>query len=195
MPVTAAELTAMVEAFPWYDWAKEDLEPGYRQIYRDLVVKVGKGASKRLGTSWSNRDPFTSRTMTEYVGERITQLQGTSKAKVIDLVRRTLDEAEGLTSTELGRVIQQAVEDQFQEFARWRANTIARTETAIATNHGSVLGIQQAGVERVDVFDGVDDAACAAANGAVWTVEQALADPVAHPNCVRAFGPHVEDEE
>lgn len=196
MPViTAAQLTAMVEAFPWETWGDEHLAPGYRQVYRDLVEKIGKGTTKKLGTSWERKDPFTSRFMTSYVGERITQLQGTSKERVIALVQKTLAEADGLTAVELGRVIRDTVQEQFDEYARWRANTIARTETAIATNHGSVLGIQQAGVERVDVFDGTDDAACAAANGAVWTVEQALADPVAHPNCVRAFGPHVEDEE
>lgn len=195
MPITAAQLTAMVEAFPWDEWGRTHLEPGYRQIYRDLVTTTGKAAAKRAGAAWQHKDPFTSTFMTEYVGERITQLQGTSKERVIALVRKTLDEGEGLTSVELGKVIRDAVEDQFQEYARWRANTVARTETAIATNHGSVLGYQQGGVSKVDVFDGTDDAICAAANGSVWTVEQALADPVGHPNCVRAFGPHVEDEE
>lgn len=195
MPITAAELEALVEAFPWDEWSRAHLEPGFRQIYRDLVESVGKGSTKQLGTAWQRKDPFTSQFMTDYVGERITQLQGTSKDRVIALVRRTLEEAKGLTPVELGKVIHEAVSDQFEEYGRWRANTVARTETAIATNHGTVLGVKQAGVAKVDVFDGTDDEECRAANGQVWTVEQALENPLGHPNCVRAFGPHVDDEE
>jgi hypothetical protein len=44
----------------------------------------------------------------------------------------------------------------------------------------------------VDVLDGDDDEPCASANGARWTVEEAEANPLGHPNCTRAFSPVVE---
>ena len=64
----------------------------------------------------------------------------------------------------------------------------------IMGNHGTVVASRQAGVTHVEVSDGDDDEACAHANGQVWTLEEALANPVAHPNCTRSFSP-VEDPD
>lgn len=194
-PITPAELQALVESFPWDDWATKELGPGFRAISRDLVQSTGARQAKALGGSWNPKDPFTSQFMTRYVGERITQLAGTTKERVSRLVQDALEKSGGLTSTQLGGLLQAAVEDLGQEMARFRGNTIARTETAIVANHGTVLGIRQAGGGKVDVFDGTDDADCAEANGATWTIDEALANPVAHPNCVRAFAPHIDDED
>ena len=110
MPITAAQLTAMVEAFPWDEWGRKHLAPGYRQIYRDLVDVTGKRAATTVGGAWSHKDPFTSRFMTDYVGERITQLQGTSKERVIALVRKTLDDGAGQTGRRPGRRLRTALD-------------------------------------------------------------------------------------
>lgn len=194
-PITPAALKALVDSFPWETWAAEELGPGFASISRDLVQTVGGRQTKALGGSWNPKDPFTTEFMTQYVGERITQLVGTTKDRVTRIVRDTLAESGGLTSTELGGLLQAAVEDLGDEMARYRGNLIARTEAAIVANHGTVLGIRQAGGEKVDVFDGTDDEVCALANGDTWTIDQALADPIGHPNCVRAFAPHIDDEE
>ena len=52
-----------------------------------------------------------------------------------------------------------------------------------------VVVAKQAGFTLVDVFDGDKEEPCASANGAVWTLEEALASPLGHPNCVRV-SPH-----
>jgi hypothetical protein len=192
-PITAEALQAAVDAFDWATWSSTVLGPGYRTTTANLVQAVGKRQAKRLGGSWNPKDPYTSQFMTEYVGERITQLTDTTVAKVRSVVQQAWEASDGLTTVELGKQIQIAVEALGDEMARSRANTIARTETAIVENNASVLGIRQNGGDRVDVFDGTDDEVCAAANGQVWTIEQALADPVGHPNCVRAFAPHIDD--
>jgi len=191
MPTTADQLLAALDAFPWKAWSEKKLGPGYDAVYRDLVIKSGKAIAKAQGTDWDPKDPMLSRYMTTYVGERITSLETTSRDKVTALLRRVLDEGAGLNPTDLGELVATTVRDQFNDFARWRANTIARTETAIAVNHGTVLGISQAGGEYVDVFDGDDDDICAAANGSTWTIQEALDNPTGHPNCVRALAPHV----
>ena len=72
-----------------------------------------------------------------------------------------------------------------------RSELIARTETATAYNKGAVGQYREQGVTEVEVFDGEQDEACAAARGAIWTLEEAESDPIAHPNCVRSFTPHV----
>src|SRR5205807_235127 len=85
-----------------------------------------------------------------------------------------------------------AVGEKFDTYEEYRATRIARTETGIAFNHGTALAAAQNEFD-LDVIDGDDDDECAAANGAVWSPEEALADPLEHPNCVRDFAPHVED--
>lgn len=71
-----------------------------------------------------------------------------------------------------------------------RAMLISRTESAMAYNHGTLLRYSQSGqVSGVEVLDGTNDDICAAANGQVWTLEEAADSPIGHPNCVRAFVP------
>lgn len=76
--------------------------------------------------------------------------------------------------------------------SRSRALTIARTETGTAYNRGAVAAYRAGGVTHVDVLDGDEDEPCASANGARWTLEEAEANPLGHPNCTRAFTPVVE---
>lgn len=73
-----------------------------------------------------------------------------------------------------------------------RATMIARTETGRGYNYGAITAYRVAGITHVDVLDGEDDAECAAANGSRWTLEEAEANPLQHPNCQRAFSPVVE---
>ncbi len=74
-----------------------------------------------------------------------------------------------------------------------RAVMIARTETGQGYNLGSVAAYRSAGLSHVDVLDGDEDEPCASANGSRWTLEEAEANPLGHPNCTRAFQPVVED--
>ena len=68
---------------------------------------------------------------------------------------------------------------------------MARTELGTADNLAAVARYREAGVTHVEVFDGVGDLGCAAANGAIWTIEEFEANPLEHPNCVRSRGPVV----
>lgn len=77
---------------------------------------------------------------------------------------------------------------------RWKLDTysemVVRTKSAQTFNAGTILHSRENGVELFEVFDGtVHDDVCAAANGQTWTAAQCMSDPVAHPNCRRAFGP------
>lgn len=78
------------------------------------------------------------------------------------------------------------------ESYRGRARTIARTELGTAQQLAAVGRYKAAGVKQVLVFDNGltdDDEPCQAANGAVWSLEEAEANPLEHPNCTRAFAP------
>lgn len=79
-------------------------------------------------------------------------------------------------------------------FSEQRAYTIARTETGFAWNDGA-LSMYGTAMEKVYVYDGDHDPECREADGQVWTIEYAKAHLLEHPNCVRSFGPCLEDVE
>lgn len=193
MPVTSAkELRALVKSFPWKDWEKK-LEPGFTQVYRDVVSATGADAALGQGVSFDVDDPFLQEHMTAYVGERITQMSRSTQKDVARVVRQALAQGADLATADLKDKILAAARAQYDDYEAYRALRIARTESAIAYNHGGVLGGSQAGFDTFDVVDGTDDEECAAANGAVWSTTKCLNNPIAHPNCQRAFFPHVDD--
>lgn len=70
-----------------------------------------------------------------------------------------------------------------------RADVVALTEATHAYNEGTILVAESGGMNLL-VSDGEeDDEPCQAANGQVWTAEQARERRLEHPNCRRAFVP------
>lgn len=77
----------------------------------------------------------------------------------------------------------------FGDYRDWRLDRISRTETTAAYNLGAIGQYRDAGVQLVKVSDGDKDEPCAQANGALWTLEEAEANPISHPNCTRTWIP------
>ena len=102
----------------------------------------------------TEKDPYLSKFMTNYVMERSTQLNATTKEAVADVIRRVFDS--GADADQLNSLVLDTVREQFDGYEQWRANRIARSETAIGYNHANVLGYATAGVGEVEVEDGVD---------------------------------------
>lgn len=82
---------------------------------------------------------------------------------------------------------------------QYRSETIARTETKIAQNKSSIMAYRTNPVIKgLLVFDG-DDCGWTAhddpekADGKQVTFDEADANPLAHPRCVRSFAPIVEE--
>jgi len=73
-----------------------------------------------------------------------------------------------------------------------RAKTVARTETAMAQNTATAARYRASGVTHVIIRDGDEDDLCAPYNGTRQTLEWALENPIAHPNCTRAYAAIVE---
>lgn len=180
-----------LEDFDWDAWT-ESLQADYQVLYGQVVLNQATREADRHGlTAFDFDDPFTSKAMTKYVAERVKSVQGTTKSELKAFIRTKLADGIG-TANELG----DAIKEKFSQYADWRADTIARTETAIAYNHGSCFAYHQAGVKLVDVLDGTEENPCdecLAANGQRWTLEDALKNATAHPNCVRSFSPVLDD--
>lgn len=67
---------------------------------------------------------------------------------------------------------------------------VARTETAAIQNKAAINRYEINGIKKVLVSDGHDfDAACAAADGQIWSTEYAMSHELEHPNCTRSFSP------
>lgn len=104
---------------------------------------------------------------------------------------------EQTTRDEVNRMLQEAMKDGLspQEFAdrleesglfgEARAEVIARTEVAIAQNYGQGETYRELGFTHVNVQDGDCDI-CAEVDGQVWTIDEALENPVGHPNAIFA---------
>lgn len=178
--MTLDELLRLVDAF---DWSRAEPD-AFQQLFERAVALQGNRAA--LG-EFAMDDPRTAQVLEDHAGARIVQLDSVSKDRVKQIIRDAWGEDQPVPLADLGDRIVDAVREQFAGYEDWRADRIARTEMAYAYNMGNVLGWEQTGVELVDVFDGDDfDDECAEANGSVWTVAQALANPLQHPNAVMA---------
>jgi hypothetical protein len=76
-----------------------------------------------------------------------------------------------------------------------RADFIARTEMATAWNTGVAQAIADAGEDYVAVSDPDEcgEDVCDV-DGEIWTTDEALAEPLGHPNCGRDFRPLSNEE-
>lgn len=81
----------------------------------------------------------------------------------------------------------QSGEIGFPYMSDWRARRIARTEASLSYSRGQIASARDAGVEKVEVLDGTQDEICAPVNHQEWTLEEAEANPLGHPNCSRQF--------
>lgn len=157
-----------------------------RRFY-PLVVESAFGDASLAGV------PVAFDLENEYVQDVLVQLAtevrrvaATTQQEIRNLVGQQA--REGWSADELADRLLQLGEIR----SRTRATMIARTETGAGYNLGSVAAYRAAGLTHVDVLDGDEDEPCASANGARWTLAQAEANPLGHPNCTRAFVPVVE---
>lgn len=127
-------------------------------------------------------------------------LESTEVQDVLDLLATKVKAVAETTKEQIRRITGEAARDghgndwiaeQIQglkDMTPDRAMLISRTESANAYNHGTLLRYSQSGqVSGVEVLDGTNDEICAAANGQTWTLEEAAASPIGHPNCQRVF--------
>lgn len=186
MPFDAARLLQLLTTFDWDRWERELLP-----LIAAHRTEVLNAAGRQVSPNFDPTDPFTMGHFTQYVGERITSLNGTTRDDVTFIIRRAMEQGAGASPREIGASIHAALSERFEGYQQWRADRIARTETAIAYNHGTVLSARQIGVDRVLVSDGDYDAECVGLDGSTQSVEWALSNPISHPNCRRSFSPWV----
>lgn len=149
--------------------------------------------------SFDLKNPAVQKTI-KTLGKRITGISEHSRDEVRSMLEQAIAGAGKIPGTdEIARrfreISELAPKDDTPEEKRRaarRARTVARSETAVAFNTGAITAYASAGVTHVEVLDGDGDEDCAAADGQTWTLEEAQENPIAHPNCTRAFVPIVK---
>lgn len=119
----------------------------------------------------------------QHVGDRL--LGGQTATQAATALRKEL-EGKGITSV--------TYRDGSRQGLAGYTDMLARTQTALAYNHGTLNAVGKTGVKYMEVFDGFgcgwfghDDSD--KANGTVRTIEECATAVISHPRCQRAFGP------
>lgn len=170
------------------NWAgfADSIEKSMRVYHQQLFSLAFEGAADELGIGidFDLSNPRIKETLSE-LGKRVRSVSDTVRDNVQTLVGQATEE--GWSMPELAKRIREKGEID----SRSRALLVARTETGTATNMGSCLAYETAGVKEVEVLDGDGDDICAEANGQTWSLQEAMDNPLGHPGCTRAFAPIV----
>lgn len=183
--------------------ADADLVPDGSDAEVRRAIRAGQGAAVQRATDDVRRlleadfeVPFEllEETRMELAG-RVTGITETTREDVRRVVAAAIEE--GVSMDDLRKRLR----GLFTETYKNRALTIARTESATGYNLGSLMAYEASGlVERVRVHDG-DGCGWGShdssdlADGSERTIQEARANPLAHPNCRRAFSPIVSEED
>lgn len=178
----------LLQSYGWEGWEKH-LKPAVYQALVETMSQGGTEAAKafEVDLTYSMINPKA----VSYAEKRAAELVGTGVRSEYhiadstrDFIRNTVTEA--VQNGDSMEMIVKTLTDEYA-FSDSRAMTIARTETALAYNKGTIIGYRSADVPAVVVIDGDSDAECAAANGQTWSLDYAEENPVSHPRCVRHF--------
>lgn len=169
-----------------------------KRFYVSLLKQSWGAWNAELGMSieFDLTDPVVTKLL-GMAGTRIKDINDTTLQSVRDLMQQ---------ASELGWSIQHIVEgdkdlgiagmrDRVEQTYKGRARACARTEMAFGAQQASVDRYRSADVTQVDVMDdglADDDQECIDADGQVWDLDYAEANPIAHPNCVRCFSARLE---
>jgi SPP1 gp7 family putative phage head morphogenesis protein len=115
------------------------------------------------------------------LGTRIKGINETTREKVSAAIREGIEAGDGAAA--LGDRVQAAA-----AFDEYRAELIARTESAQVLNEAQIESFREFGVERVTAIDGDDDPECAERNGKEFDIDEAL-NISDHPNGTLDWSP------
>ena len=165
--------------------------PRITRPYLEMALQMGaEEAVRLLGTDFSiAASQEALEAVTRHLDTLEVQIRNTTNADVRTAI------TEGLSLGENVDALRARVDVLFDGYEQWRVDRIVRTEVSAAYELGALNQFKGAGVSEVDVEDGDQDDACAEANGSVWSVEEALANPLELPSCTRVFSPHTEADD
>jgi len=167
-----------------------------RQHLGRMFVQVGAMAAELAGSEPIVADTVTYEVLVRKAGRRLRNVNNTTRSAI----RSTLADgfSRGFSPAQIAQGVPAegftGLRSVVQETYRGRAETIARTESAIASQEAASDRYAAAGVTHVQIEDGPecgwtehDDGDIA--DGSIRTLADANTYPIAHPNCVRVSLP------
>lgn len=135
-----------------FEDGKDEWNGFLRSAWTSLTEEFGKrvfDSLKSMGPSETKEeqvefDPFKEEIMSyisEITASKVINITDTSRNKIMQLIY-TMRNDSGYTADDIAR----AIKKEFEDFSRYRAWMIARTEVVGASNHGSFQGAKQSGV-------------------------------------------------
>jgi hypothetical protein len=185
----------------WFDAAAEDA--ALRETVRTIYVASGKTSLQVVADQLNRIVPNKAvdrvlADLMEYGGERIRDIN----AKTLQSITLELAEGtrrgytvsqliDGVPGEGFKGVLNVGMENGVGVWGDARAETIARTETALSYNRASLDAYKEFRVSRVLAYDGDTDADCAARNGREFDIDDAfsIAD---HPNGTLDWAPVID---
>jgi HK97 family phage portal protein len=177
----------------WIDLqaALDDITNAAHQL--SIEAAYDTAATLGLDTSYGVDDPIVQQLLDALATrpDGVSGMAGAVRQEILDIVSRAAKEQATIDE------ITDRIVDYYPEWIDepWRAERVARTETAYAYNLAALAAYEAGGFDHVLVTDGDEhDDACREANGSVWPIATARLRPVEHPNCVRAFAPAISGQ-
>ena len=173
---------------------KEVLDRLYVEAGRSSLHVVADGLNRTVTNTAVKR---VIADLATYGGERIVDINArTLQAITIELAEGTRrgysinQLIDGVPAEGFKGVLNVGMDNGVGVWGDARAETIARTETALSYNRASLTGYKEFNVRRVLAFDGDKDADCSDRNGREFSIDDALsiAD---HPNGTLDWAPVV----
>ena len=175
----------------WWDATEEDRL--LTETLRGLYLKVGTSGLQlvadqlgRVVLSTAVRNVLND--LLSYGGARITDINETTRqaivAQLAEGTRRgySINQLiDGVPAENYAGVTGAVLDNGTPAFDPYRAEVIARTETALSFNRSALTGYNEFGVREVQAIDGDGDEQCAARNGRTFAVADALSIED-HPN-------------
>ena len=191
-PGDKAALLRYIKADPdWWSAAVEDAELAnvLRVVYQDSARGGLQNVADSLGRIVPNKavQRITDDLLT-YGGERIADINAkTLQAISIELAEGTrrgysiAQLIDGVPADEFKGVLNVGLDNGVGVWGDARAETIARTETALSYNRAALSGYREFNVRQVTAIDGDTDIECSTRNGSTMSIDDAygIAD---HPN-------------
>jgi hypothetical protein len=175
-----------IKAVPdgWWDAAAEDalLTERLRTVYISIGTDALQVAATNTGRIIAAK--AVDRVIAEILarsGLRITDINETTRKSIAETLEIGVGRGysipqlvNGVPREAFGGVQGALTANGVQVWDNYRAEVIARTETMNAYNEAALLGYKTLAVRQVQAIDGDTDADCAARNGAVYSVDDAL---------------------
>jgi SPP1 gp7 family putative phage head morphogenesis protein len=156
-------------------------------LIRRMANRAGKVELRRIGI---NRDKALNEDqreawIKEHLAEFAQRVADTTRSEIRDFIAKTMSEEGAISQAELAK----RVREHFSAFPDWKADRLARTETAEVYRAATLLAARAADITRVQAVDaqfgGTDDD-CEERDGEIFDIDDAW-EVDEHPNGTLAW--------